>query len=297
MGIRFRSIFPIFVGLFVSGCATVNVYDMPSVQANLSTALQHSEQITQKAQNDFSEKKTLVDNLSKMNTPAQREAQTGLRAYITQMQASLDRIAGHRKAILAANAEIASLAYGKREVQSGQREYAGVDSSVKSFEAAADEINLELVNYSRASNSLAEEVSTKKLFFGFEPADFHKRVQQSIRVSQENLRTMQNGMDRNQEILGHSSIQPSAKKIQQDILSNMEMIAKQYTAKAQRFSEINREVQALTPAGRITSLDPNWNRVQKLVNEYELNLQEVVQLNARFQQAGEAFRDPSKRAP
>lgn len=285
-----------FLGLSTAlgACGSVRVFELPKVQQNLQTTLQKSESIAQKAQNDFAEKKLLVDNLAKSNAPLFKQNENEIRQRLRAMDDSLQDIIVEKKNMSEANGDIASLSYSRASVRSDEKEYPKVEEAVKRFEAAAAELNSAVVDYSRESNSMADLVEKKKLYYNFDVADFQKRVQRNVVIAQDNFKVMEREIKRADAMM--ETARPAHKHAQQEILGELRATADEYSIRANRFAEINREVNAaVMGAAKISTLDPHWQQVQKLVAEFDRIVIELANINEKFQASVEAFRNPSRR--
>ncbi len=287
---------PFFVLYFgLVACASTGSYDLPKTQAQLSSSLQTTEGIVQKAQVDFTEKKALVENLKKGASPAYKESEADLTGRIKKMEQSLSEITASRKAMVDANSDLASLGYKRSQVLAGEKEYALVEDAVLRFERAAGQTNSSLLDYSRESNSLADLVARKKLYYNFDVNEFQKRVKKSIEVSTENQKVMLRELNRAENILNNWN-KPEGKAQQEETFNEMHAIAKEYSSKAGKFSELSKSVHAATAGqARVSTLDKEWPDVQKLVNEFDRLSGELSGINDRFQSAVDIFRNPSKR--
>jgi|GEM_PF-4003552 len=278
----------------LGACGSVRVFELPKVQQNLQTTLQKSESIAQKAQNDFAEKKLLVDNLAKSNAPLFKQNENEIRQRLRAMDDSLQDIIVEKKNMSEANGDIASLSYSRASVRSDEKEYPKVEEAVKRFEAAAAELNSAVVDYSRESNSMADLVEKKKLYYNFDVADFQKRVQRNVVIAQDNFKVMEREIKRADAMM--ETARPAHKHAQQEILGELRATADEYSIRANRFAEINREVNAaVMGAAKISTLDPHWQQVQKLVAEFDRIVIELANINEKFQASVEAFRNPSRR--
>jgi hypothetical protein len=275
----------------LNACGSVRVFELPKVQQNLQSALQKSESIAQKAQNDFIEKKMLIDNLSGSNAPAFKQNETTVRTRLNAMDDALQSIVVEKRNMSEANGDIASLSYSRKSVRSDEKEYPTVEEAVKRFETAAARLNASVLDYSRESNSMADLIEQKKLYYNFDVAEFQKRVQRNINTAQDNQKVMERELRRTEAALNSS--QASARGAQEEIFSAMSGAANDYSARANRFAEINREVNtAVMGAARISSLDPNWPKVQNLVAEFDRTVLELAEINERFMAKVKAFRSP-----
>lgn len=278
------------LGLLVSGCASGPSYDVSTVQQNLSNALQRNDEVTQKAQNDFNEKKTLVENL---------KGDADLRARIARMQTHLDVMLAERKKMSTANSELASASYGRRNVPDDREDYGRLNSLFKQFQSSVNASNQAFAEYSRESNALTDTISERKLLFSIEPVDFYKRVQQSISVAQDNALTMQTELNRAKQLMEHGTTSPAQQTSRQKIYAEMESQGKQYTAKAQRLAQYTRDMRTVTGDTRITSLEPEWPKAQKIIADFDRSVQELGQINVKFQKSLGEFRQwgSSKQVP
>ncbi len=291
MGLRALFLFMI---INMCACGSVQVFELPRVQQNLQVTLQKSENIAQKSQIDFSEKKMLLDNLAKSNAPLFVQNETTIRQRLRAMDEALQDMIVEKKNMSEANGEIASLSYNRETVRSDEKEYSTVEDAVKRFEAAAAELNAAVVDYSRESNSMADLIAQKKLYYNFDVAEFQKRVQRNILVAQENQKVMEREIKRSEAVLNSSKAEK--RRAQEDIFSEMRGAANDYSARANRFSELNREVNAsVMGAARISTLDPHWPAVQKLVAEFDRTVLELADINEKFLSKVESFRNPSRR--
>jgi hypothetical protein len=283
------------LALTLAACASVSSYDVPKTQAQLSQSLQKTESIVQKAQGDFSEKKALLENLKKGGSPAFKEIEGDLTARLKSMEKSLADITASRKEMVEANSDLASLGYGRSEVLAGTREYGLVEDSVKRFERAAGVTNSALLDYSRESNTIADLVSQKKLYYNFDVAEFQKRVQKNIQISNDNQKAMLKELNRAENVLNNWN-KTEGRDQQEAAFNDMMATTKEYAAKAARFPELSKAVyNATMGSGRISTLDKEWPEVQKLVNEFDRLTGELISINDKFQNQVDLFRNPSKR--
>jgi hypothetical protein len=290
-----RPIVFILAALLFTGCASTSTYDLPKTQAQLSTTLQTTESIVQKAQRDFQEKKLLLDNLNKAGSANYRENESDLNGRLKRMEQSLAEITAGRKEMVDAKSDLASLGYNRTQVGSADKEYPLVEEAVARFEKAAGRTNSALLDYSRESNSLADTVANKKLFFNFDVAEFQKRVQKNIQISSENQRVMLKELNRAENVLNNWN-KPEGKEAQEQVFDQMHSIAKEYSLKAGRFAELSKSVHAATMGNaRVSTLDKEWPEVQKLVGEFEQTSLELSSLNEKFQTQVNLFRNPAKR--
>jgi hypothetical protein len=283
--------------LVFQGCASVNTFDVPKTQQSLSEAMRRSDEVMQKAQNDFAEKKALIDSLGKGGAPAFHAAEGDLRARLQEMQGHLDTMTVERKKMLDANSDIASLGYGRERLTASDREFNKFDAAVKEFRRSADNANRAVSEYSGLSNALTDRIAEQKLFQSFQSSDFHHRVQQNVKVSQDNAANMQQELNRADALLDHGAANKAARKKLEGLYASMRSQATAYTERAQRLAQISHEMRQVTVDERVTSIDPEWPRAQKLITELDQVVHELEQLNVKFQKSAEDFRNSAKREP
>jgi hypothetical protein len=277
---------------YLNACGSVRVFELPKVQQNLQSTMQKSDVIAQKAQKDFDEKKRLIDNLSGSSTPTFKQNEAALRSRLEAMDEALQNIIVEKKSMSEANGDVASLSYSRQSVRSNEKEYPKVEEAVNRFEKAAARLNFSVLDYSRESNSMADLITQTKLYYNFDVADFQKRVQRNIKTAQDNHKVMERELRRSEAVI--NSNQTATRQAQEEILSEMSAAATDYSTRANRFAEINREVNTtVMGAARISSLDPNWPSVQALVSEFDRTVLELADINERFMTKVKAFRSPS----
>ena len=269
--------------LSLCSCASTSVYDLSKVQQNLSTALLRSDEVTQKAQADYADKKTLVENLGKAGATGFRDFEPQLRTYLGAMEASLDRIALERKKRMTASSNVASLSYGHQSLSSRSPGFEKVEEEVKDFQDATAAGNLAMADYSRTSNALTDLIAAKKLYMTFESAQFFKNLQRNVKLAQENSTDMQKEISR-------------AQRADRGDPASLETLAQDYTVKAQRLSAIGKEMRGVTGDARVTSLDPRWPEVQTLINENDRLTREMEAINQKFLKGVEELRANQKRS-
>ena len=281
--------------LGLSACASIGSYDLVKTQSSLSSTLQTTEGLVQKAQRDFLEKKSLLENLSTAGSPNFRENQDELAARLKRMETHLNEVITTRKEMVDAKSDLASLGYQRTKVSSNDKEYPLVEDAVSRFERAAGRTNSGLVDYSRESNSLADLVVAKKLFYQFDVGEFQKRVQKSIVSANEIQKVMLRELNR-ADITVTNWNKPETKPEQEQLFEQMHSSAKEYSSKARQLSTISKNVQTATMgSSRISTLDKEWPEVQKLLGEFDSTLIEMQSLNERFNRQNESFRNPAKR--
>jgi hypothetical protein len=291
----FYALFGFILAAAATGCASVNTYDMAQVQGQLTQTLQKTEEVLQKAQSDFQEKNTLIQNLKQSDNPNFDAAESKLDHSLEVMKVSLDGIAGKRKAMMEQNGRIAALAYSHPQIHSEEPEYPKVSDAVRDFQSAARDVNAAISDYTRESNTLADLVAQKKLFYNFDVKDFQLRVQQAIKSAQASNDTMKKEIDHSQALLNNWS-RPDAKKASEDIYGEMVKTARSYTEKAQRLPGYSREMHTVTMGdAKVSTLDKNWPEVQKVIDGMDRTVLELRELREKFESQVDLFRNPSKR--
>lgn len=282
------------ISLALAACGSVRVFELPKVQRTFMDTLQKSEIIVQRAQTDYADKKMLVDNLSKNPSPTFKQNELKLRNHLRAMDQALQEVVVEKRNMSEANGDLASLSYNRAKVHSHESEFPKVEETVQRFEASADRLNASMVDYSRESNSMADLIARQKLFYNFDVAEFQKRVQKNIQISQESLKVMQRELTRAENVINNS--RGEGRKVQEEMLGEMRDTANAYSQKANRFAEISGEVHDVTEGNaRISTLDPQWPGVQKLVFEFERVVSDLLAMNEKFQRDVETFRNPARR--
>ncbi|MBX3021204.1 MAG: hypothetical protein KF799_05950 [Bdellovibrionales bacterium] len=281
----------------VGGCASVRTYDMKKLERDFGQTVQTSEAIVQKSQSDYREKSTLVESLKKGGDPGFKEVEDKLRRHLGMMALSLDKMNARHKTMREANGRLASLGYARPEVQSGDPQYDKVTEAVTDFQHAAKDVNAAVLDYSRESNSLADEVSKRRLFFNFDIADFQKRVQNAIRASQTNLTAMNKDVQRSQGVVLNWNRKES-RKSHEDLLQAMVSGSQEYAQKAKGLSAASREMSDATDGvAKISTMDPRWKDAQKASEAFEQTVLELKRIATKFQNDLELFRRPARPAP
>lgn len=275
----------VFLG---SGCATTS-YDVSNMQKNFSEAMQSSESIVQKAQTDYREKSVLVDNLRKGAASEFKASEADISRRLKTMESLMEKIIDSRKQMVKANADIASLGYKRTKVNSGELEYERLDQAAQNFQESARELNRSAVAYSLESNSLADLVTQKQLFLTFEVAEFETRLRETIRTSQENLKGMEKALSQADALA--NSVQGAHPTDAAGMAKEMEALAQKYSTIAQKFAPLGKDIRDLTaPAPRLSSLDPNWPLVKKVVAEFDSSARELSRINDDFLKKWESLR-------
>jgi len=252
---------------FVAACASVQTFNMPKVEDNLNRAFQKSEEISGNMKEDFNQKKNLLDSLRKTKSSAFKESESELKNKLAAMEKHLNEASGHSKTMTEAKGHVVALGYAKPKIRGDEPEYARVEEAVKDFETAAAAFTASASEYSRESNSLADVVANKKLYFNFEVADFQKKVQQSISSSQENAKIMDREIQRTEDI--RNSFEDESRRIPvEQALAQMISVQKEHTQKIKELNELNSQMVTLAQGqAKIPSTMPNWSEVQRVVSE------------------------------
>lgn len=278
--------------LVVAGCASVKTFTMSKVEDQLVSASQNSEEISQKMQDDFAQKKNLLESLSKGKGPSYKEAEPDLTGRLKRMQSALEQALAQRKAMTDAKAEIASLAYSHKKISGDQPEYARAEEAVHQFETATASFNSAALDYSRESNGLADAVQVKKLYFNFDVPEFQKKAEKSIAAAQENEKLMEREVSRTQDIANSYSANAEALAPVEQLVAQMKSIAQDHNAKINRMREINQQMNQLAKGqNKIPSTSANWSDVQRGVIDFDKATLSVGELFKEFQTKIERVRD------
>lgn len=265
-----RSSKPILIActsLLVAACASVKTFNMPKVEDNLSRAFQKSEDISSDVKSDFEQKKILMDSLRKAKSPKFKEIETDLKAKMRNMEKWMANAAKQSKAMTEAKGHITSLGYSRKEIRGDEPEFARVDELVREFETAAAEFTNAASEYSRESNSLADLVAVKKLFFNFEVSEYQKRAQKALDAARENHNLMEREIKRTEEI--RTSFEDEARRAPVELaLTQMINIQKDHANRVQELSNSMTEMSNLSKGqAKIPSTASVWNDVQRVVND------------------------------
>lgn len=272
-------VFAFSLSLF-SGCATVHL-DMTKIQKDFTDAVQKADSAEQKSRTDFAEKKSLVESLKKSGKPGFKPIASKVQEYLGTMTDSLKVMGDRRKAMMKANAQLSSIAYSFPKLNEGQPQYAQAETLTKDFEAAAQDVNKAILDYSTASNSMADLVADKKLFMNFDVADFYTRLQKEVQSAQNRRIDMQEGLDNIE-----AGNEASGKS-----LTELEGIATSYMEKAQGFSKISKQMDAIAMgATKISNLEPRWSSVQKLNGDLESLVHELAAIFEQFNRGLQDFK-------
>lgn len=280
--------------LWLSACASIGGYDMKSVQAELAQTVQTTEAVVQKAKSDYREKSTLVNSLKKAGDPKFKEAEPEITKRLGLMNISLDKMSARYKTMRDANASLASLGYSHPRIASDDPKYPKVSESVADFQQATKDVNAAVLDYSRESNSLADEVSKRKLYANYDVADFQKRLAAAIKTSQNNQSAMTKDIERAQGVVNNWNRQES-RQGHADTLADMVASAQEYSTKAQGLSKFSRAMNdAANGLAKISTMDPAWPQAQEAIEEMDQIVASLKEIFAKFQSDLERFRKPAK---
>jgi DNA repair exonuclease SbcCD ATPase subunit len=191
-----------------------------------------------------------------------------------------------------ANGQIVSLAYAHPSVRSDEPEFAHAEENHRRWETAYNELKSAVLDYSNASNSIADEVAGHKLFFNFEVADFEKRVQASVKSAQGFLEQMKSELTAAQDSL-NSWDEPDTRGRAEELYARLQSTAQDYTTRAQNLTGLAQEMQELSNgAARMTTLDPAWPEAKKLIERRDQIASELTQMQDRFQKDFKALHTP-----
>lgn len=291
-----RKVFLILTSLFfLASCSSVPVVELPKVQRSLAEKLVSSEANVQKASTDYREKKALYDNLAKINSTSFKEAEKDLGAFLRRMFDHLNDVNAARKSMSEASGDVASLSYQRSKIYGDDKAYPLVADAVKRFEDAQNKLQQSLLDYSRESNSMADLVQAKKLFFTFDVMEFQKRVQKSVNGMQEKEKIMQRDLLRAENTVNEWSSEESRADLNA-AFDEMRTIAGDYGNSAQKLNNIAVDMQGVTNSqAKVTSFDPNWAQIQKLIADAERAIAEIPKIEDKFSKSAEKFRKLSKR--
>jgi len=267
--------------LTLSSCSSLQVMDMDKIQSDFSKAVQNADGAESRARNDYSEKKALDDKLKKNASAVYRQISPKVNALLEEMNVQLNVLGERRKTMQKANAQLTPLSYSHKKLNSSEPNYAAADTITQDFTKATTDFNAALASYTTASNSLADLVAEKKLYFNFDVADFYTRLQRHLEDSQNILAVMQDGLDHIE-----------AGTPQQGVLQKeLEDLATSYSAMAQNYAKINRKMEAVAlGASRISSLEARWPNVQKIVGELDNTNHELGLIREKFNRSLADFR-------
>jgi hypothetical protein len=284
----------IIVPFLLASCSTTPVLELPKVQRNLAEKLVSSEDLVQKASTDYREKKALYDNLAKVNSPAFKDSDKELGSYLRRMYEHLNEVNGARKEMAEASGDVASLSYHKSEVSADDPQFALVTDATKRFDVAQTELQQSLLDYSRESNSMADLVQAKKLFFTFEVAEFQTRIQKTMTGMQEKEKLMQRDLMSAEKVVNEWTKEDSRADLEA-LFEDLKKFTDDYGTQAQTLVSNSREMQGLTNSqGKVTSFDPNWAQIQKLISSTDQAVSEVSKIEEKFAKTKDKFHKRAK---
>ncbi|NJL25932.1 MAG: hypothetical protein HC902_12705, partial [Calothrix sp. SM1_5_4] len=143
------------------------------------------------------------------------------------------------------NGTIAAMGYSNKTIANDRPEFDRVDDAVTRFQDAAEDINKAVISYSRESNSLADLVTEKKLFYNFDVAEFQKRIEQNIKTCQNNQQSMQKELARAESILNNWT-RPEPRTNASQIFGKMQSLAEDYSNKAGHLAKLSQEMQGVS---------------------------------------------------
>jgi hypothetical protein len=284
----------IVVPFLLASCSTTPALELPKIQRSLAEKLVRSEDLVQKASTDYREKKALYDNLAKINSPAFKDSDKELGSYLRRMYEHLNKINGARKEMAEASGDIASLSYHKSEVSADDPQFALVADATKRFDVAQAELQQSLLDYSRESNSMADLVQTKKLFFTFDVVEFQARIQKTMTAMQAKERLLQRDLMSAEKVVNEWTKEDSRADLEA-LFEEMKNLTDEYGSHAQTLVSNSREMQGLTNSqGKVTSFDPNWAQIQKLISSTDQTIGEIAKIEEKFSKAKDKFHKRAK---
>lgn len=278
-------------------CASMKVFEMPKVQAELATAFQHTEEVTQKIREDFAEKQNVIAHLKKVNSPTFRAVEADVEVRMKMMKVSLEDMVKQKRIMSEANSQIVALSYNRTKVHSHQPEFERIEEAVKQFETATKEVNAAAQEYSNDTNSLAKTIADKKLYFNFDVAEFQQKVETHIKAAQGTQKTMQEEIERSQNLLLNwpkvGGRQPAEK-----VFLRMTENAQNFSTKAQKLSLISRDMNRVTMGyGKISTTESVWPQVQKLIADFDKTNLELIDLQNEFLKNHETLKASAQSRP
>lgn len=268
---------------FVASCASVKTFNMPKVEENLNRAFQKSEDISSSMKNDFDEKKLLVDSLSKTKSAAFKESENDLKTRLANMEKNLADAQRHAKTMSEAKGHVTSLGYAKKKISGDEPEYARVEDAVKEFETAAANFTTAAGEYSRETNSMADIVANKKLFFNFDVAEFQKKIQKATGSGQANAKFMDREVQRTEDIRNSFDDESRRAPVEQ-ALTHLQALRREHGQKLQSLADLSAQMNHLSQGQpKIPSTSSNWADVQKVVVETDRASLSLNELFKEFQ--------------
>lgn len=282
--------------LWLASCATTKSFHMARVEEQLSKAYMSSEEVSSQVQADLAEKKGLRDSLARGKTEGYKEVEPQIKNKLVTMESLAMQMLKARKQMMEARAQVTALSYSHKKITSDKPEYARVEEFVKDFEAGAMEFNTHAAAYSRESNTLAELVAQKKLYFNFEVADFQKKIARSLESARSNSKFMDQELERAQKIV--SSFEGEQQTLADALYQQMANAASDYNKKAEYLSTLSSQMNNLAGGqAKIPSTSPNWKEVQQAVTDSERATFSLNELYKEFQNKTEKFRMSTKGSP
>lgn len=291
-----RNLGAAFSILMFTACASVKTFHMSQVDDQLSKAYQNSEEISSKVQADLNEKKALQESLAQGKSTDYKAIEPQIKTKLGIMESLTDIMIKARKKMSDARGQVAALSYSKKKIAGDEPEYARVEEYVKDFEDATKEFNTTASNYSRESNTLAELVAIKKLYFNFDVVEFQKKVQRSLKSAQDNSKFMDQELERAHKIV--DSFEGESHTVADALYQQMADAASNHNKKAEHLSTLSQQMNNLAGGqAKIASTSSNWSEVQKIVTESERATFSLNELYKEFQNKTDKFRASTKGSP
>lgn len=294
---RFRLPTFFILSAFVAGCASVQTFHMPKVEDKLAKAYETSDEVSRQIDDDWTQKKTLADSLKKGKSAAYKEIESEIKMKLTQMESAYQASQTARKSMTSAKGEVAALGYSRKKIRGDEPEYARVDDAVSQFENAAQKFNEAAANYTRESNSLADLVASKKLYYNFDVADFDKRAEKTVTTARDNLKTMEGEVTRTQNLLNsYLAKDPAAADDEAtapivQLLEQMQTNYNEQVEKIKQMDDLRRQISGFAQGqAKIPSTAANWTDVQKAVLEFDRNAVAVNEIYKSFHDRVEKVR-------
>lgn len=280
----------------LAGCAATKSFHMSRVEDQLSKAYQSSEEISSQVQADLVEKKNLRDTLAKGKSASYKEVEPQVKTKLAAMETLVDGMLKSRKKMAEARGQVTALSYSHKKIGADQPEYARVEEFVKDFESATKDFNAAAGQYSRESNTLAELVAQKKLYFNFEVGDFQRKVQKALSAAQDNSKFMDQELERAEKIV--NSFEGEQHTVASALYQQMANAASDHNKKAEHLSTLNSQMNNLAGGqSKIASTSPGWSEVQRVVSESERATFSLNELYKEFQNKTDKFRASTKGSP
>lgn len=288
MGRRLVS-FLIFLSVPLTGCATIKSFNMPKVESRLTEAYQNSDDISAKIKEDLTQKKMLIDSLTKGKSATFKEIESNLKLKMSAMDSAYAETERARKMMAEAKAEVASLAYSRAKIRGDEAEYPRVEDAVSRFELGTEKFNKSAADYSRESNSLADLVASKKLYFNFDVGDFLKRSLTALTTAQENTKVMAQELTRTENIVNSYANEDGGLEAEsvKPLVELAEQMKGLQSEQVQRVTEMetlrNKLINLAGGQNKIPSTAANWGEFQKLVTDFDRTTSLVNETYRSFQ--------------